>query len=300
MRCLFYDYNLLGDSLQTTPALRAFYKEFAQNEKNLPLTITIAAHDNYVSDIFNRLGDDVPIEVFTGKKEDLDEHSFDFVFNFDISKAFSIGVASNTPACLVFCQMLGVTPERGYPFFFYKAPFVLKEPTYLLEDFEKPVTNFILLQPYSVSCSSWSNEKANKRMPDECWAAIYSWLKRDYPQFHVRVLGSEKDYIIPGISEDDHRMGLSLDEVAYRQRNARLVISLDSGVAHLAASQDARMIELYPECLPSQWMSNSESPNVRIIHAVPWELDEAWVYEQVKDYLQEIEKCHSTVTVSSR
>ena len=286
MRVLTYSYNLLGDSLQTTVALRAFYKEFSEKKESTPFSMTIATDDNYIAVIYKRMG--IPVEVYTGDPKLLDEHSYDFVFDFNISKAFSLGIATNTPASIIFCTMLGVTPERAYPF--YESLFLeLPHGAGVVQP-----DLAILFQPYSVSCSSWSGHAANKRWPDECWAKVYEWLRKDYPQFLVVVLGGEKDYVIPGIPEECHLFNRTLDEVALYQKNARLILSLDSGVAHLAASQDARMIELYPIALPSQWMSNSESPNVRIIHALPWELSEDWVYTQCVNYLREIQLCLTT------
>ena len=272
MKALLKSYNLMGDGLVATPSIKAFYKHYQAQFPDL--SITLATDPGPVSVIYQRVG--VPLELLTCPREEVDDRGFDFVFEFNISRAWQIGTCSNVPSALAHAAMLGVALESISPV--YQVPEEILGPA---------PSELILFQPYSVSCSSHSGQPANKRWQDEKWVQIYQWLRRDFPDIGLRVLGSAKDQTVPGLPEEDHCFGLHLDAVAALQNKARLVLTLDSGVAHLAASQDARIVELYPECLPSRWMSHLECSRYRMIHARPWDVSPELVYNLVYEQMTE-------------
>ena len=274
MKVLFKSKNLLGDSLQATPAILAFC------EKHKPELVHVLTDPNYIATVFDHIGPD--IKPLTAPAREVNEDEYDFVFDFDISKAWRIGTLNNIPACVAFGIMLGFELTPAVPVFY-------PDPEALAWAEKESTENgpFVLFQPYSVSCSSWTNELPNKRWKDEHWAEMYKHIRKE-TGLAVRILGGPKDqknYVIPGIPEDDHLFGMSLDKVAALQRYALFVLSLDSGVAHLAASQFANMLELYPMCLPSNWMSNLANQNARIIHATPWDLPFDFVWSYVRSEL---------------
>lgn len=270
MKALFKSRNLLGDSLQTTPVIEEFCKKYNPEE------VVVATKDDYVAVVFDRIRPEV--KALRLLPEQVDEEPFDFVFEFDITKAWRIGSLNNLPACVAFGIMLGFDIVPTVPIF---NPLQEELDKVAAEALGQP---YILFQPYSVSCSSWSGQPSNKRWRDECWAEMYRKITQEM-KLAVRVLGgpkSERDYLIPGIEEDDHWFGLPLDRVAALQRYALLVLTLDSGAAHLAASQNANMLELYPACLQSRWMSNLANPRQRIIHALPSSLPVDFVWNYVR------------------
>lgn len=275
MRALFRSYNLLGDSLQTTPSLKAWAEEYKSRNPEIVLN----TNDDYIQEVYKRIG--VPLTVTTDP--DLDDSSFEFVFNFDISRAFSLGATSNIPASLCFAAMLGMKVKSTLPIFNLTD----EEDKQARKDAEK--TPLILFHPYSISCSSWTSDFANKRWSDENWTQIWNWINQDFG-ISALVLGgkeSKKEYPIPGIPYQCHQFGLSLGSVAALQKHATFILTLDNGAAHLAASQNAHLLELYPSCLPEQWMANLENPNGQIIHWRPAELPADYVYAQMKPRIEE-------------
>lgn len=275
MKALMYSYNLLGDGLQTGPALRAFYAHHIGHDS--ALEISLATHDNYIAGIYSRMG--VPLkQVITEPVED--DSAYDFVFNFDISRAFALGI-HNTPCALCYAAMLGMPLREILPVF------ELTEAEDAEAEQAAREAPYVLFQPYSMSCSSWTGEPANKRWKDEDWADVYGRVVQAY--CGVKVLGgvrSQKEYLIPGIPEAAHCFGLPLGTVAAMQKHAAAVLTLDNGVAHLAASQRATMVKLYPQCLPPQWMSNLSNPNGLVLHWRPEELSADYVWEHLQVMLE--------------
>lgn len=269
MKVLFKSKNLLGDSLQTTSVIEAF------RQKYFPEVIDVLTDKQYAV-VFNRIHPTIKSIVIS--EAEVDEDLYDFVFTFDISRAWRLGVINNIQANVAYGLLLGFDLLPTVPIFNPLQEEVDEAKAYAVE------CPYVLFQPYSVSCSSWTNEQANKRWTDEAWAETYKKVTQELG-IAVRVLGGpkdEKNYLIPGIAVEDHWFGLSLDKVAALQRYAVLVLTLDSGVAHLAASQCAHMLEFYPECLPSRWMSNLSNANGKIIHARPQSLPVDWVWNYVR------------------
>lgn len=269
LHALFHSANLLGDGLMTTPALRAFYRE---KEKE-GVEITVATLPDFTAQIYSRM--DVPIKVVSTPYEAIPEEDYDFVHKLDIGCAWQIGIPNGLAASLAFAMMLGVAIESTLPYYII-PPEILEE---LDHRFDKSI-NRILLQPYSKSCSSWTNEPANKRWQDEKWLALYREFKEMDSTLEILVVGGSKDYFLPGIPEENHWLGKSLDEVAWMQKHAVLVVTIDSGAAHLAATQMARTVEMYPNCIPSGWMGKFENPNYHQIYCRPWDVEVDFVFNQ--------------------
>jgi|SRR5579859_893232 len=280
MKALFYSQNLLGDSLQTSPAIRGFWKQYGKQD----LQITIGTSNDYVKVVYERMG--VPV-VIVAPPDHINEDDYDFVFRFDVSRAWTLGVQNNIPCSLAYAVLLGIKIDDILPVFELQD----SDP---MPMFTKP---FVIIQPYSVSCSSWTSDFANKRWQDEKWVELIKKIKSEFG-YQVFVLGGpedKKNYRFQDCSDVVYLFGCPLVEVAKLQREAALVITLDSGVAHLAASQKAKMLELYPACLPDKWMSNLSNEFARIVHYRPWELSVDYVWGLVAEDLHKVKKDESCI-----
>lgn len=272
MKALFKSCNLMGDALQTTRTLGRFYERHSTPER--PADVTIATLDDYVKILYERMG--IPVTVTTAPWEEIDQTPYDFVFDMNISTAWKLAMSTGRSASQAFSIMLGM-PTENMVLPVYKVP---------EEIMKEAPEGLVLFQPYSRSCSSWTNELANKRwLPDENWANLAALIREAFPQLVIKVIGGASDYPMPGMEDCEHWMGRSLDFVAAAQAKAKLVVCIDSGPSHLAASQQANMIEMYPICLPAIWMGKMANPNYQMIHARPAELPVDFVYQVVYEIL---------------
>lgn len=268
MKVLFKSRNLLGDGLCATPVIKGFYNEYQKKG----LEVTVLTLDDYVKVIYERIG--IPVTVIT--EEPADEEEWEMVFEFNINKAWNVAMPTRRTSVQAYAIMLGVQPDGLLPI--YQVPEERKQ---------EAEAGLVLLQPYSRSCSSWTNEPANKRWHDESWAWVYERFSRYVGEEKVKVVGGLKDYLIPGIPESAHWFGRHLDEIAAAQGKAAFVLTIDTGPSHLAASQKAKMLELYPQCLPAQWMGKVMNPNYRMIYSRPQDLSKEFVWQQVEKMLHE-------------
>lgn len=266
MTVLFKSYNLIGDGLVATPAIEGYYRQLTNEKKDPQITVATHAH---CAKLYQRMG--FPVEILSVGEDEIDERKYDFVFRFHVGKAWNLGTLQNIPCSLAYAVMLGVQVKTTLPI--YQTP---------PENLANAKAGLVLFQPYSRSCSSHSGEPPNKRLKDSSWVELYNLIKRDFPEQEVVVVGSKDDQDITGIPPESHKRDLDFDDLAAMQAKAKLVVTLDNGISHLASSQQARMLEFYPACLPDRWMSKLENPLYRMIHAVPWDLPADWIYDHVK------------------
>ena len=76
--------------------------------------------------------------------------------------------------------------------------------------------------------------------------------------------------------------------VALMLRDAKLHITIDNGIAHLAASQKTKMIEFYPACLGMHWVSPAGNPNAFIAQADPAKLHPSQAVMAVRRGMQQL------------
>lgn len=80
-------------------------------------------------------------------------------------------------------------------------------------------------------------------------------------------------------------LGIPLDTLARIMARSKFIVTLDNGMAHLAASQRAREFVFYPRALGQHYILPKGNPNMEWIHMDPntlrpveaiWKLQEAW------------------------
>jgi len=115
----------------------------------------------------------------------------------------------------------------------------------------------VLWSPFSVSCTSQERDKEgnlkglppNKMLLPEVWLDSIAYMRTLGP---LRLLGSANEDV-PEVwrltLEETECLGLPLCETALLMRQSRLVVTVDNGMGHLAASQDASHVVFYPMCL---------------------------------------------------
>jgi ADP-heptose:LPS heptosyltransferase len=247
-KALFISKNLIGDALFASPVLRKWHKQ------NPDFEITLQTLPDFISDVYKHFG--VPLNVVF----DANPAEFDFVHTFDIGKAFSMGDELKIHAVEAYENCLFGSFEKSQE----KARDI--KPVYIPEE-EEHERGLILISPFSRSCSSNEKGKApNKMIPWPHWLQIVTLL-RSYGS--IGVLGGESDRCPLPIAEDEYFTGLPLNHVALLLRDAKLFVTIDNGMAHLASSQETKTIEFYPSCLGMHWAAPLGNPNIYLIHTDP-------------------------------
>lgn len=105
---------------------------------------------------------------------------------------------------------------------------------------------FILIAPFSRSCSVHTTGVANKTIADWKWEHIIHHLRKQ--NLPVKVLAGPNDYLKKcSVSMNDYITCKSLYELELTLKSAKLFVTLDNGVGHIAAALDVPMIYLWPK-----------------------------------------------------
>jgi Glycosyltransferase family 9 (heptosyltransferase) len=248
-RAQFTSKNLMGDALNISLALRAWY------EQHRDWNIDLFTLPDHIAPIYERMG--VPLTVYTKWDDEFDAP--DFKFNFDVGIAFALGEQTHKHISACYADILGVDIGNE------------RKPVYI--PFEEPhEKGLILISLFSRSCSSQTGGPPNKMLPWDKSARIIELLRQAGP---IGILGAEGDRVPIfrnesfNIVENEYYTGLSLNKVALMLRDSKAVFTIDNGISHLAASQDAKEIVFYPECLDPRWIAPLGNRNAVIIHGNP-------------------------------
>lgn len=278
-KALFTSRNLIGDGLWISLALKAWWEK----NKNEYDQVDILTLDDHVKTIYYGMG--VPLRgVYYSTPGHLFEH--DFRYTFDVSKAFKLSDEKGQHVAESYADLLGVDIGRKadkshlVPIYDPGMPFLLGE------------GHKILISMFSASCASRQGNRPNKMLPFAKWIPILSAIRKQFPDNPIRFLGSPTDRVDyfqtkldMGISEQDYLLGVPLDRLAHIMRESLFVVTLDNGMAHLAASQGAREFIFYPRVLGTHYILPWGNRNMEFIHMDPnslnpaqavWALRESW------------------------
>jgi ADP-heptose:LPS heptosyltransferase len=251
---LFISKNLIGDALNIAPAWQAWWAL----HQNSGYEMDLVTNPDHVAPLYSVMG--VPTRVIAATSP---EKKYDFTFTFDVSRAFQYGHRYRIHICEAYAKMLGVSISS------VKPVCLLDEALYRGEDIED---SCILISPFSESCSSRSGQPPNKMLPFTKWQPIIRYLQSFGRAIYV--LGSGRDTEAPEFTLPKDRFLLgshSLLEVARIMRDrAALLVTIDNGMSHLAASQELPTFLFYPACLSKAWIVPRGNP-----HCVPMQLDPA-------------------------
>lgn len=263
MKALFKSINLIGDGLYISTPLQAWHK------KNPDAEITILTLKDHITELYEGMG--VPCNIV----HMADESAYDFVFNFDCGQAFMIGDRDKCHIAEAYAKMLGVEIETAGP--------VYEAPLYMVP------MGMIYVAPFSRSCSSHEGKPPNKMLPFDKWAILLRYLRTLGP---IELLGGPNDVWpsspdpVMRFSEFEKVFGLSLGEVARRLKFAKLLVTVDNGIGHLAASQQTPTVVFYPECLGIHWITPVGNPNAVAIQINPATVAPVLLLKKLKEVIE--------------
>lgn len=246
-KALFKSHNLLGDGLLVSMALRAWHKQHPDYD------IDLMTHPDHIASIYGRMG--VPVNVITDNIKRNGPYDFEHVFN--INEAFRYGEQLKLHASEAYAQILFGTDFKSEEIGITYEPVEEEHPTGLL-----------LMSPFSRSCSSNQGKPPNKMLPWPVWLEIMNLLRS---HGDIGVIGAKHDRMplpLP-IAENEYYCGLPLNKVALILRDARLLVTIDNGIAHLATSQKTPMVEFYPACLGTHWVTPAGNPRAYVLQIDP-------------------------------
>jgi hypothetical protein len=256
---LYISKNLIGDGLNIAPAWRAWW---AQHQES-GYEVDLLTNPDQIAPLYSVMGVPANLITDTSVEEATRRKRYDFVFDFDVSTAFQLGHSHRLHICEAYARMLGVEISS------VKPVCLLDSVSYGGHDIAK---GCILVSPFSASCSSRRGKPPNKMLPVSAWA----WIIRSLETFDrkIYVLGSQTDKEVPEFSlpKDCYLLGShKLLEIARIMRDrAAMIVTVDNGMAHLAASQELPTFLFYPACLSMHWILPRGNP-----HCVPMQLDPA-------------------------
>jgi ADP-heptose:LPS heptosyltransferase len=257
MRALFTSRNLIGDALYVQPALKMWAEQHSDWEIDL-LTL-----NDHITCLYE--GMDVPaaggMRIIFEYGEGFASYygKYDFEHVFDVGKAFALGDQKKLHIAQAYMELLGLPVPEYPPKVEYTPPEGPTEP------------GLVLLSIFSNSCASREGKAPNKMFSFATWLPILT-LARQLGK--VAVLGGPKDKgqaPLP-IRDEEYYTGRPLPEVARLLRDAKLLITIDNGMGHLAASQGTPTILFYPQCLGRHWIV-PPSPKCYVYQMDPLELN---------------------------
>lgn len=267
-KVLFKSYNLIGDGLYISPALNAWWKQH-RDEYDLPHFMT---HHNFIAPMYESMK--VPL-VFVSEPQG----PYDFEFNFDVNEAFRICDAKKMHIAEAYAEMLGVELpiDPGYVWG-HVNPIFEPDPEVLREE-EK---GLLLVSAFSASCASREGKPPNKMLPWYKWEPILRYLRS--LAIPIRFLGSDADRFpnFLEIRSEEYMTAVPLNRLAQVMREAKLIVTLDNGMSHLAASQSAPTFLFYPACLGLHYILPKGNRFCSYVHMDPVHVSTAQIILQMR------------------
>ena len=302
-RALFKSVNLIGDALYISPALRQWHQQ------NPDYEIEIQTLNDHVARLYYGMG--VPLRAIHNYQPKL---QYDFQHTFDVNQAFKLSDEKKQHIAESYADLLGVKldkklrcadndPERDckcggergksscmFPGtdMSHVGPFY--EPPKDLEMVTSPEA--VLVSMFSASCSSRGNPPGppNKMLLTYKWKPILKAIRKQFPLSPIWFLGAPTDQVPQELLEliqnnGGPMLGIPLDRLALVMRDCKFVVTLDNGMAHLAASQKVREFVFYPRALGTHYILPVGNSNMRYVHMDPntispaeilWRLQTAW------------------------
>jgi ADP-heptose:LPS heptosyltransferase len=287
MRAVFLGLNALGDTLCTTPAIRAFRR------KHPEATIVYVTQ----SAPFCRVLDNNPdIDLvlyserlyFHGIPEPeqvvpwlqtlpIDLRESAMLYRLDLRLACHTMEAFESHISETFARLIQVGLESTRPLIF-------------LDEHDRRGARvfgrrpYVVISPHSVSNPDRADGQGKRKdWPLERWNELGARIAAT-GEFDIYVIGSERDTCID-IAHARRLHGLSIRTIAALLEQAACVVTVENGIAHLCAAVNAPTVELYSNLMPLAWAKPAEGTRTRILYGDPLEMSCDQVYESFQQFV---------------
>lgn len=266
-KAFFIGCNALGDTLCTTPAVRAFrqanpdtfiayiahnatYCRVLDGNPDIDLVIYneylwLRGMEGFAIEWFHSLPLEIeettPLYHFDMNAVCRKEESFHEHIAMGLAKSVSIPIQSVRP-------VVRVTEEERRT-----ARLLVRRP-------------YVILSRHSNANPRFPDGSGAKDWPDENWRKLAESVHRR--EFDVISVGSETDSRF-GSPHTRDLHGLPIKVLAALLECAACLVTLENGIAHLAAAVDVPMVELYSKIVPLEWAYPAEMTHREVIYEVP-------------------------------
>lgn len=265
---VFIGHNALGDLLCTTPVIRAFRHAnpnvrivyVVQNanfcrilDGNPDIDLLLYNEQMYLhglSQFSQEWLHSLPLDI---RKQGM-------LYNFDIRQVCTSWEAYQQHISQGFSKLLNI-------------PIDSTRPVVVVQDKDRRTAKmftsrpYVLLSMHSISNPPRSNENGGlKNWPKEYWATL---AKEFYQRgLNIIAVGAEKDEQFP-FSHVKNLYGLPIKIVAALIEQCAGFITIENGLAHLAAALDVPTVQLYAPIVPQAWAYPAEATRWRTIYEDP-------------------------------
>jgi len=290
MKALVVSQNLCGDSLYIQPAVKKWQAEHPDWQLDL------LTHKNYIAVLYCGMGIDWHY-VFFDDCDATDASQYDSKFLLGAGDAGKLAEQRKCHIAEAYAEMMGVKldePIIETPFGKFRAirphfdPIEARSGTSLevltrAMERQRLHNDCVLWSPFSASCTSQEKDRdgrllgkpPNKMLTTKSWMDAIRYMRSLGP---LRLLGG-LDEEVPATwqltLEEMETLGLPLAETALLMRQSRLVVTVDNGMGHLAASQDANCVVFYPMVLSLGFIFPWGCPYSVPIHMRPQDITSA-------------------------
>jgi ADP-heptose:LPS heptosyltransferase len=272
-KAVFLGVNALGDTLCTTPVIRAFRRA---NPGTAIVYLTQAAPFTRVLDgnpdidlllyserlYFNGIPDAtaawltlLPLDLRAGKN---------LLYRLDLKIACTTMEAFQEHISKSFARPFNLQTDTT-------------RPIVVLSDLERRAASLFARRPFIVfSSHSVSNPDRpdgrgkRKDWPHERWQELALRI-RELGEFDIYQVGSERDEA-PALEGVTRLYGLPIKVVAALLERADCVVTVENGIGHLCHAVDAASVVIYSNLMPLAWANPAESTLARVLYGDPHDL----------------------------
>jgi ADP-heptose:LPS heptosyltransferase len=289
MRALFKSVNLIGDALYVGPALRAWIEKNHKSSKDEVYLETLKDH---ITPLYEGMVRDFPWYVTWFKVvHERPEGEFDFEHHFNVSRAFHLSDEKKQHVATSYAELLAVEVPDISPVYHIDYEDAVKD-----SDLVESVNGSIIISAFSMSCQSRDAKTKglppNKMLPWPKWKPMMELLRHEFPDTPIRFVGAPTDMIPNGyameiVEPGEYMLGIPLNTLALIMKHAKLVVTIDNGMSHLAATQKTPTFLMYPRCLGTHYIL-PPNPNMAYVHMDPVSVSPAQLRYYLNHKIQQI------------
>lgn len=268
--------NLLGDSIYLLKPIQEYIK------KNGTEKLVVVAHPGISFEMFDRcFGYEVPVlkslddAVTYADDEDLEVLKLQAGLASDVSIQHKKETGQRLHIADSYAKMLDVVIPEINPLMLWA------------DEENSPVKEYILVSPFSRSCSRHSGLPPNKTLDDWKWNNILTYLRKQYP---VKVMGAPGDRLEKVvIADNDYLCASTLSGIQEEILKAHFVVTVDNGIGHIAAALGVPTIILWPLASDVDFIGEIYAANVYFIFGFePTQITPAAILFGLKTIIKEI------------
>ena len=287
MRAVFLGLNALGDTLCTTPAIRAYRRKYPEAtiiyvtqsapfcrvlDKNPDIDLLLYSEHLY----FNGLpGPDQMVAWLQTLPIDLRESAT--LYRLDLNLVCQTAEVFQSHISEAFARLVQVDLESTRPLIF-------------LDEHDRRAAQvfarrpYVVLSPHSVSNPERTDGRGRRKdWPIENWSELASRIAAT-GEFDLYAIGSERDTWID-IPHARRLHGLPIRTLAALLEQAACVVTVENGIAHLCAAVRASTVELYSNLMPLAWAKPAEGSRTRLLYGDPLETTCEQVYREFQHFV---------------